>query len=80
MNAVNVLHLTDSPFFGGPERQILGLARTLPPHVHTKVLCFREHASCLPFLKELESVGVASEMLEHATPLYPKMVAEVRRT
>lgn len=76
---MNVVHLTDSPFFGGPERQILGLSRTLPDRVRTTVLCFREHGSCLPFLNELESAGIAGDMLDHATPLYVKMVADVRR-
>jgi glycosyltransferase involved in cell wall biosynthesis len=75
---MNVAHFTDSPFFGGPERQILGLTRSLPPSIRTSVLCFREHASCVPFLAQLRSAGVASAMLDSATPAYPRMVAEVR--
>ncbi|HWE43866.1 MAG TPA: glycosyltransferase [Gemmatimonadaceae bacterium] len=76
---MNVLHLTDSPFFGGPERQILGLARALPSTISTTVLCFREHASCVPFLAQLKAAGVASGMLESATPAYPRMLSELRR-
>ena len=37
-----VVHLTASTFHGGPERQILGLAGTLPPEVRTVVLSFSE--------------------------------------
>ena len=79
MPALNVVHLTDSPFFGGPERQILGLSQTLPAHIQTTVLCFREHGSCLPFLRELESVGTAADMLDHGTPRYAKMISDIRR-
>ena len=76
---MNVVHLTDSPFFGGPERQILGLSRTLPSHVRTTVLCFREHGSAAPFVEKLGAAGVPAGMLDHATPLYGRMVGELRR-
>src|SRR4026209_206123 len=76
---MNVVHLTDSPFFGGPERQILGLAVHLSPGVRTTVLCFRDGASCVPFLGQLAQAGIAARMLEHGNPHFVAIVAEVTR-
>jgi hypothetical protein len=33
---VQLVHLTSSTFFGGPERQMLGLAKALPHSVRTQ--------------------------------------------
>lgn len=76
--SMKVVHLTDSPFFGGPERQILGLALSLPPKIRTRILCFRDHSSSAPFLRQLEKVGVSARMLGHANPRFLRMIADVR--
>jgi len=76
---MNVVHLTDSPFFGGPERQILGLAVHLSPGIRTTVLCFRDGASCVPFLGQLTKVGIAARMLGHANPHFIAIMAEIIR-
>lgn len=76
---MNVVHLTDSPFFGGPERQILGLAVHLSPGIRTTVLCFRDGASCVPFLGQLAKVGIAARMLGHANPHFIAIMAEITR-
>lgn len=75
---MKVVHLTDSPFFGGPERQILGLALNLPLVVQTTILCFRDHNSSLPFLRQLETAGVSARMLGHANPRFLQVIADVR--
>jgi glycosyltransferase involved in cell wall biosynthesis len=74
---MNVVHLTDSPFYGGPERQMLGLSMVLPPSVQTTILCFRDHASSLPFLKQLDTAGVAARMIDHANPHFLGMITDV---
>ena len=74
---MNVVHLTDSPFFGGPERQMLGLAVNLPSSIRTRILCFRDHASGAPFLEKLQAAGVSARMLSHANPHFARMVADV---
>jgi glycosyltransferase involved in cell wall biosynthesis len=74
---MNVLHLTDSPFFGGPERQILGLSRALPPGIRSSIVCFRENATCLPFIERLTNAGLRAKMLEGTTPRYDRLVREM---
>ena len=74
---MNVVHLTDSPFYGGPERQMLGLSMVLPPSVQTTILCFRDHASSLPFLKQLDAARIAARMIDHANPHFLAMIADV---
>jgi glycosyltransferase involved in cell wall biosynthesis len=74
---MNVVHLTDSPFYGGPERQMRGLTLALPASVKTTILCFRDHASGLPFLKQLDAAGIASRMIGHANPHFLRMIADV---
>src|SRR5438128_1717991 len=39
---MRLVHLTASPFFGGPERQMLGLADALPPGYDTTFVSFAE--------------------------------------
>ena len=74
---MNVVHLTDSPFFGGPERQIIGLAVTLPESIRTTILCFRDNDSCAPFLKQLHRAGVSARMLGHANPQFFRMISDI---
>jgi glycosyltransferase involved in cell wall biosynthesis len=74
-----VVHLTDSPFFGGPERQMLGLSVSLPASVRTTILCFRDHASGAPFLEQLARAGVTARMIGHANPRFLGMIADVAR-
>lgn len=80
---MNVVHLTDSQFHGGPERQMLGLSVTLPASIRTTILCFRDHASGVPFLEQLDAVGVAARMVTHANPHFLGIIndvaAELRR-
>jgi glycosyltransferase involved in cell wall biosynthesis len=49
----------------------------LPPSVQTTILCFRDHASSLPFLKQLDAAGIAARMIGHANPHFLGMIADV---
>lgn len=74
---MHVAHLTASPFFGGPERQLLGLARALPVSVRSTFWSFSERGHCRPFLDELARHGFEGHALEHNSPRLPAMVREV---
>lgn len=74
---MKVVHLTDSPFYGGPERQMRGLSVELRASVDTTILCFRDHRSSLPFIEQLNAAGIAARMIGHANPHFPSMIADV---
>jgi glycosyltransferase involved in cell wall biosynthesis len=76
---MKVVHLTDSPFFGGPERQILGLSVNLGSRVETSVLCFRDGASCVPFVRQLANAGIDARMLDRGNPHFIGIIAEIAR-
>lgn len=57
---MRTIHLTASTFFGGPERQMLGLAEALPTDNTTLFASFSEHGRCQAFLQETRSRGFDS--------------------
>src|SRR5579871_3025945 len=63
-----VVHLTASRFFGGPERQMLGLARALPADVRTVIVLFSENGCCDAFRGEAKRQGVQALVLQSDTP------------
>lgn len=65
---MHVVHLTASTFFGGPERQMLGLATHLPPEFSTTFASFSEGGRCGEFLRTVESSGFAGIELQNDTP------------
>ena len=65
-----VVHLTSSRFFGGPERQMLGLAQALPPSCRTVIVTFPEDGHCHPFLEEARQRGLHALALENDTPYF----------
>ncbi len=65
---MRLVHLTASPFFGGPERQMLGLAGALPPGYETTFLSFAEGGRCEPFLDRARQLGHDARRLAHDTP------------
>ena len=73
---MNIVHLTASTFYGGPERQILGLARALAPADHSAVLTFAEGGRCRAFLVEARQ-GVEAAAVEHDTPHLLAAVADL---
>jgi glycosyltransferase involved in cell wall biosynthesis len=63
-----ILQVAASRFFGGPERQILDLARELAPQVRTVFACFSEGGRCRQFLEEVRQAGFQGIELNSDTP------------
>lgn len=74
-----VLHLTGSPFFGGPERLMLGLAQCLPPSCQFAFALFADHGTSDLFRRQLLEHGLKATALAHDTPHLGAMVREVSR-
>lgn len=75
---MRIAHLTASPFFGGPERQMLGLAQSLQLDVDSIFFSFPERGLCEPFLGELRRHGFTAEALDHNTPHFLAAIRELR--
>ena len=68
---LKVMHLTASPFFGGPERVIMDIVRTQSQPefgIESLVVSFRENGNCEPFMQELGKAGFDGRVLNHDMP------------
>jgi glycosyltransferase involved in cell wall biosynthesis len=66
---MRIAHLTASTFFGGPERQMLGLAQSLSAsQVESVFLSFSEKGRCRSFLSRVRTAGFEGVEIEHDTP------------
>src|SRR4051794_26300384 len=74
---MTVVHLTASTFVGGPEHQMLGLARALPAGYRSAFLSFREGGRCEAFLEAARGLGCEAAALEHDTPRFGAAVREL---
>src|SRR5438046_56109 len=74
---MHIVHLMASPFVGGPERQVLGVARHLRPSVRTTFLSFAERGLARPFLNEARDQGFEAIELRHNAPRILASIAEV---
>lgn len=63
-----VVHLTSSRLFGGPERQMLELARALPAPYRCAFASFREDGHCEDFLKRVRAAGFRGLALKNDSP------------
>lgn len=72
-----IVHLTASPFFGGPERQMLGLALHMPDSCRSVFLSFAERGLCQPFLDQLRRHGLRAEPLTHNFPHVHRAIVEI---
>jgi glycosyltransferase involved in cell wall biosynthesis len=72
-----VAHLLASPFYGGPERQLLGLARHLPPTTASVFLTFAERGLAQALLEEVHKHGFAGWTLKHNAPRVRAAAAEI---
>lgn len=72
---MHLVHLTASTMFGGPERQMLGMAAALPTNYQTTFLSFSEHGRCQPFLDLVRARGFAGNSL---TNDFPRLLATLR--
>ncbi len=74
---MNIVHLTASTQYGGPERQMLGLAAALGEQARSVFLSFSEDGRCRPFLSVCRQRGHESAALSNDTPRFRRAVAEV---
>src|SRR5262245_14539104 len=74
---MNVVHLTASTFPGGPERQMLGLARAIRDHAETTFLSFGESGRCRAFLSVCKQQGFDAVALEADTPRLGRAISEI---
>jgi glycosyltransferase involved in cell wall biosynthesis len=74
---MHVVQLMASPFFGGPERQMLGLAQALPRDYRTTFLSFSERGLCRPLLEEARRHGLEAIELKHNFPDVRRAASEV---
>ena len=74
---MKIVQLMASPFFGGPERQILGLARHLPAEYETRFLTFAEGGKSHAFVDEVRATGFEIEVLAHNFPHVGRCVHEI---
>ncbi len=65
---VTILYLTSSRFFGGPERQMLELAKEMIPAWKTIFVSFSEGGLCRSFLGEAQEAGCEAIELSADTP------------
>jgi len=72
---MHVVHLTASTFFGGPERQMLGLAQHLD--CGSSFVSYPEAGRCEAFLQEVRAAGFDSAALSHDTPHLSRTLGEL---
>lgn len=74
---MRIAQLMASPFVGGPERQVLGLAAALPADHETVFLSFSERGLCRPFLEQARQRGFDTIELRENAPRFRRAVREV---
>jgi Glycosyltransferase Family 4 len=72
-----ILYLATSPFFGGPERLVLGLAQSLPESCRSAFALFPDRGKSRAFRQRLIDHGLEGITLAHDTPHLPAMVREL---
>ena len=72
-----ILHLATSPFFGGPERLILGLTLNLPSTFRAAFVLFPDRGKSRAFGQRLLGHGLDVITLKHDTPHIRSMVREM---
>lgn len=74
---MHVVHLTASTFFGGPERQMLGLGEHLPAGFRSTYASFPEGGRCGEFLAKVCAAGFPTVQLQADTPQVPAALDEL---
>jgi len=74
---LHVVHLMASPFYGGPERQMLGLARHLPATIRSTFLSFAERGQARSFVEQVRAAGFEGDLLQTNFPHVGAAVREV---
>jgi glycosyltransferase involved in cell wall biosynthesis len=76
---MHIFHLTASTLFGGPERQMLGLAQFLPARFTSSYASFPEGGRSSAFLNQVRQAGFVADTLIADTPNIPEAVGELTR-
>ena len=74
---MTIVHLATSPFFGGPERLMLGLALALRGACRSAFVLFADRGKSRAFRRQLLDHGMETITLDHDTPHLPAMVREL---
>jgi glycosyltransferase involved in cell wall biosynthesis len=74
----HIVHVTSSRFFGGPERQMLELARELAPAIKSSFVSFSEDGLCEDFLSRVRKAGFTGIRLKHDTPHLARATSDLR--
>ncbi len=72
---MHIVHLTASTMYGGPERQMLGLANALPATYQTSFISFREGGRSQAFLDVVRDQGFHGYSLASD---FPKVLSTIR--
>jgi glycosyltransferase involved in cell wall biosynthesis len=72
-----IVHLMASPFVGGPERQMLGLARHLPPEYRSVFLTFGEGGRGQALVDRARNDGFEAVVLRHNYPYLRRAAGEI---
>ena len=75
MQKIKIVHLTASPCYGGPERQMLELGKELSQFGRSVYVSFLEEGRCHEFIREAKRQGFAAQALKRDTP---RLLAAVR--
>jgi glycosyltransferase involved in cell wall biosynthesis len=74
---VTIVQLAASPFVGGPERQMLGLAANLPTDYRTVFLSFAEGGRCRAILDAARAQGHEAHALRANAPHHWRAATEI---
>jgi glycosyltransferase involved in cell wall biosynthesis len=74
---MRIVHLLASPFFGGPERQVLALAEAMRGDCDTEFLSFGEGGRAEPLLRKVTAAGFTGITLRENWPHYFRAAREI---
>jgi len=74
-----IVNLVASPFVGGPEQQMLGLASSLPGNYRTVFLAFANAGKSAAFAAESQRQGFEADILKHDAPELEAAAREVAK-
>ncbi|MGL4514607.1 MAG: glycosyltransferase family 4 protein [Lacipirellulaceae bacterium] len=74
---MRVVQLLASPFYGGPERQVLGMSCALPEPWETTFLSFAEGGKSSDFVGRARAAGFEAEVLQSNWPHFRRAAREV---
>jgi glycosyltransferase involved in cell wall biosynthesis len=76
---MRIVQLMASPFYGGPERQMLGMSRHLSADCRTLFLSFAEGGKAQSLIDEVRRAGFDGELLANNFPRVGRCIDEIAR-